>query len=31
MTDYSKLTKDELGKKLENAKKEIESLKVEQI
>lgn len=31
MTDYSKLTKDELGKKLEDAKKEIESLKVEQI
>lgn len=31
MSDYSKLTKDELGKKLDDAKKEIESLKVEQI
>lgn len=31
MTDYSKLTKDELGKKLDDAMKEIQDLKVEKI
>ena len=31
MSDYSKLTKDELGKKLDDARKEIQDLKVEKI
>ena len=31
MSDYSKLTKDELGKRLDDAKKEIQDLKVEKI